>query len=108
MGLMLTRSLGPMAHTALALVALGTTLVGCGRPATDADCKLIVERIAETELAKQNVTDPAVVAKRKEEVMARLDPDLMKSCVGKRITDKALACVRRAKTPEEIQTVCLK
>lgn len=87
---------------------LGALLAACGRPATEADCKLIVDRIAETELAKQNVTDPVTVAKRKDEVVTRLDPELMKSCVGKRITDKAIACVKQAKTPEEIQNVCLK
>lgn len=94
-----------------ATVGLGLAavlLAACGRPATEADCKLIVDRIAETELAKQNVTDPATVAKRKDEVVSRLDPELMKSCVGKRITDKALACVKQAKSPEEIQNVCLK
>src|SRR4051812_41888288 len=54
-----------------ALFALAAALVpwaaGCGHPASEAECEVIMERIVELELKAQKVTDPAEIAKRRSE-----------------------------------------
>jgi hypothetical protein len=91
---------------ALLLLSLG--FVACGHPATQTDCTTILDRIVELELKAQNVTDPAEVTKRRESALASGDKaQLYQGCVGKRITDAALACVRTAKSVDEITDRCL-
>ena len=86
-----------------ALVAgAAVALAACGRPATVEDCNTIIAKSAELELRAQNVTDPAVIAQRTDAVKAARGEELLKKCVGKRITDAALACVSRASTPKEV------
>jgi len=84
---------------------------GCGHPATEAECQIIVERIVELELKAQHVTDPEEVAKRRGESLGISSdggkPEFLEGCVGKHITERALACVRRAETASEITDRCL-
>jgi hypothetical protein len=84
---------------------------GCGHPASEAECQTIVERIVELELKAQNVTAPAEVAKRKGESFGLGDAgtsgDILKGCIGKHITDRAVACVREAQSAAEITDRCL-
>ncbi|MBK9259160.1 MAG: hypothetical protein IPM54_04930 [Polyangiaceae bacterium] len=87
--------------------ALGTTAVvlglfGCGRPATKADCDAILDKSAEIELKAQNVTDPAEVQKRTEAVRAAQGEQLLAKCIGRRVTDKAMQCVRLATTADQV------
>lgn len=87
--------------------AIGTVVVvlgvaGCGRPATKADCDVILEKSAMIELEAQKVTDQAEVAKRIEAVRTAQGEQLLAKCVGRRVTDKAMACVRTAKTAEQV------
>lgn len=88
--------------TAACLASAAVALAACGHPATEAECNTIIAKSAELELRAQNVTDPAVIAQRTEAVKAARGDELLKKCVGKRITDRALACVSRATTPEEV------
>jgi hypothetical protein len=46
--------------------------------------------------------DPAQI----ETIRARVKGAMLRSCVGKRITNKALDCVRHAKSAKEIQEKC--
>lgn len=87
---------------ALALAALS----GCGHPATRAECDEIFNKSAEIELRLQNVTEPKLVAERTAAVKAARGDELIQKCVGKRITDKAMACVRKATTEDEMDA-CL-
>ena len=84
---------------------------GCGHPATEAECQTIVERIVELELKAQHVTEPEEVAKRRGESLGMSSdggkPEVLQGCVGKHITERALACVRRAETASEITDRCL-
>lgn len=81
----------------------GALLVaGCGRPASKADCDVILEKSATIELEAQHVTDAAEVAKRIEAVRSAQGEQLLAKCVGRRVTDKAMACVRLAKTAEQV------
>ncbi len=83
-----------------------SSIAGCGHPATAEECNAIIAKSAELELRAQNVTDPAVIAQRIEAVKTARGEELLKRCVGKRITERALACVGRAGSPKEVDA-CL-
>jgi hypothetical protein len=94
-------------------VALAAVLVmsACGHPASEAECQTIVERIVELELKAQRITDPVEIAKRRGESLGVAadggKPEVLQGCVGRHITDRALACVRNAETASEITDRCL-
>jgi hypothetical protein len=100
----------------LASLALGavTPLAGCGHPASDAECREILTRIVDVELRAQNVSDPAEMTRRRNEAIGGMSDggaaasSPLEGCVGKRITDKAMQCVRGAQTPDEITEQCLR
>jgi hypothetical protein len=75
--------------------------MGCGRKATQSDCDYIFNRYVEVQLRSMNVNDQATIDKRESEMRAEMREDL-KDCVGKRITDRMLRCVREARTNDEI------
>lgn len=89
----------------LCLVTL-PVLTGCGHPATEKECDEIVERIARLELEKQYPHDPQLVSDEISRAKKSLQQTTMKDCVGKRITNKAMECVRKAKTSKEIVEHC--
>jgi hypothetical protein len=89
-----------------ALALFAPLALGCGRKATRADCELVVDKNVEVKLRADGMTDPSVVQKRKDELRASLREDIDK-CVGKRVTEGMLACVKRAETPEQIDK-CLR
>jgi hypothetical protein len=74
---------------------------GCGRKATQADCDLILDRYVEVQLRAMNVNDPVTITKRETEMRAEMKDEL-RDCVGKRVTDSMLGCVKKAQTNEEI------
>jgi hypothetical protein len=81
--------------------------VGCGHPATVQECDVIVERITELELAKRPAaTDKRIVQQEVAETKKALHDQSMKDCVGRRITDRAMRCVRDAKTSKQIIDEC--
>ncbi len=92
------------ALTAAALAAVG--LGGCGRRATELDCQLIVDKSVELQLRETNQTSPEAIEKREEQVRAELQ-DEIKSCEGRRVTEKTLACVHSASTTQELDK-CLR
>ena len=65
----------------------------------------------ELELKSQRVNDPVEVAKRRSESLGIAADggrsDLLDGCVGRHITDRALACVQSAETASEITENCL-
>lgn len=81
-------------------------LAGCGRKATRADCELFVDRNVEVQLKRQGTTDAKLVeqekAKDREFFKQKID-----ECVGKRITDGMIACVKNAETTDQIDK-CLR
>lgn len=87
-------------------IALVFVAVGCGRKATREDCELVVDRNIEVKLRADGVTDPETIEKRKDELRASLKEDIDK-CVGKRVTDGMMSCVRAAETAEQIDK-CLR
>ena len=79
----------------------------CGHKATDADCQVIVDRMVEVQLDKQGFTDPDGRKRQKDILMSRTTGVDQKECLGRRITDGMLSCVKKAKAQEEI-TSCLR
>ncbi|MFO0762599.1 MAG: hypothetical protein U0359_39530 [Byssovorax sp.] len=81
---------------------LALALAGCGHPATKEECEELFAKSAEIELRGQNVTDPKTITDRT--AAARATPrgaEFAAACAGKRITQSALDCVRRATTAEQ-------
>lgn len=87
--------------------ASALVLSACGRPATISDCEEIVARIAELELRAAPASDPSSIAKEVADTKQAFQAKAKQECVGKRITDRALKCVRNAKTADEIVRECL-
>lgn len=86
----------------LALIGfLGLTQVGCGRKATEADCDLIIDRNTEVAMKAINITDPNAITKKQTQIRADMKEEL-KDCVGRRISDAIIGCVRSAQTTDEI------
>jgi hypothetical protein len=84
---------------------------GCGHPATQGECEEILNRIVDLELKSQNVIDPAEVEKRRASTLTSSGlnkTELLRDCVGKHITDRAMICVRSAATSDEITDKCLR
>lgn len=81
--------------------AASLVLVACGRKATEADCSFILDRNVEIAMKQLNITDPSAIAKRKDEIRGEMKESL-KDCVGKRVTDGMLACVKTAQSGDEI------
>jgi hypothetical protein len=81
-------------------------LVGCGRKATREDCELVVDKNVEVKLKTDGLQDKDLIQKRKDELRASLKDDIDR-CIGKRVTEGMLACVKGAATPEQIDK-CLR
>jgi hypothetical protein len=88
------------------LVLAALVAAGCGRRATESDCKLIVDKSVEVELKGNDHLDAAGLSQREQQVRNQLDEQI-RSCEGRRVTDKTMGCVRGATTPEEIDK-CLR
>lgn len=91
-------------HGILLLFAL--SLLACGRKATREDCEMVVDKNIEAKLMADGVTDPVVVQKRKDELKPGLKEDIDK-CVGRRVTDGMMNCVKASETAEQIDK-CLR
>ncbi len=92
----------PSRPAALVVAAVSAVLLaGCGHPATKAECEELFAKNAEIELRAQKVTDPKEIQARTTAARAAEGEAFLGRCVGKRITQRALECVRRATTVEQ-------
>jgi hypothetical protein len=100
----------PIGWSTFVALAAGALLVqplsGCGRRATELDCQLIVDKSVELQLRETNQTSAEAIEKREEQVRSELQ-DEIKSCEGRRVTDKTMACVHSAATAQELDK-CLR
>jgi hypothetical protein len=79
-------------------------LSGCGRPATEKDCDEIVTRITQLELkARGSAGSDADEVRQTKEAMRKT---ALHDCVGRRISDKAMACVRQASSAQKLVKEC--
>jgi hypothetical protein len=76
-------------------------MIGCGRHATQADCEIILDRMVVVKLRQKNITDPASVTKMQAELRKDSEADFP-GCVGRRISDSAMECIKKADTQEAI------
>ena len=74
--------------------------------ATSQECAEIMDRIVDLELHEMGYADPALAARKRDELRPTLAPDLER-CRGRSMPKGALECVRRAATAEEITHRCL-
>jgi hypothetical protein len=81
-------------------------MIGCGRRATEVDCRLIVDRSVELQSKEMSETDPKTIADREARIRAELE-DQIKECESRRVTDRTMSCVQNAKSSQELET-CLR
>jgi hypothetical protein len=84
------------------LLAAGAA--GCGRKATVEDCEQIVRRIAELELA--GVVPQEELRAEVQQAQQSFRERALADCVGRRITERSLACVANAKTASAVIDEC--
>jgi hypothetical protein len=84
--------------------ALAVGLLGCGRKATVDDCEQIVKRIVELEL--KSVVPQQEMTSEVTQAQQTFKERALTECVGRRITDKSLACVAAAKDTATIIDDC--
>lgn len=83
-------------------------VAGCGNGrASRDDCAAILDRIVELELRERGFRDPALVARKREELRRTFAPELAR-CDGRRLPKDALACVHEARSAEEVSHRCLR
>jgi hypothetical protein len=90
----------------IALALVGTAACGNGR-ATPRACLEIFDRIVELELREQGFRDPALLARKREQLRLAFAPDLER-CHRRPLPRNALRCVRKATSTEEISHDCLR
>jgi hypothetical protein len=96
-----------LARFAPACLLLGA--LGCGHPATEKECQEIADRVTELELQSSPVgRDPETAKEQLERTRAWVKETQLKSCVGRRITEGAMQCVRAAKKAQEITDACFR
>jgi len=81
--------------------------VACGRPATESECQEILRTAAKLEL-KDRLGNESLIESELKEIEKSMREPMMKKCVGKRITESALACVRKAKTADQLFEDCFR
>jgi hypothetical protein len=90
------------------LILAGLLVLACRRHRmSEEDCRLVLDRITEIELAESGFRDPVLASRRKLEMRARLATELA-ACTGRRVHGDALSCVQRARTAEELSHHCLR
>jgi hypothetical protein len=96
----------------LGVYAAGCLLLlttGCGHPATEQECEEIADRVTELELRNSPVgRDPDTAKEQLERTRNWVKESQLKSCVGRRITDSAMQCVRSAKKAQDITDSCFR
>jgi hypothetical protein len=99
-----SRSLRHAAWRALALGLLAASISACGRKATVDDCEQIVRRIAELELT--GMVPQEELGSEVQQAQQSFRERTLADCVGRRITERSLACVANAKTAAAVIDDC--
>ena len=86
---------------------LAITLLGCGHPATERECEEIVERIAVLELGAADAGRD-MVADEVKNAKESFRKEMRKKCVGRRVTNAAMECVRKATASRQIEDECFR
>lgn len=81
------------------------TLGACGRPATESECREILRSAALLEL-RERLGNEQLISEELHAIESSMEGTMMKKCVGKRITEEKLACIRGAKTSDQLFKDC--
>jgi hypothetical protein len=100
------RSTRPIALVAL-LAALWLTTACRRERLSMADCRQVLDRITDLELAERGFRDPVLAARKKAQLQGELAAEVA-SCAGRRVRPGAMDCVRRAASSEELSHRCLR
>jgi hypothetical protein len=91
------------------LVLFGALALGCGHPASVKECEEIADRVTQLELKSSLAgRDPDTAKEQLERTRSWVKESQLKSCVGRRITDAAMQCVRAATQAQEITDRCFR
>lgn len=93
--------------SSVVLFAVAVTALGCGHPATERECEEIVERIAILELGGLDA-GTSVVADEVKNAKESFRKEMQRKCVGRRITNAAMECVRKATASRQIEDECFR
>jgi hypothetical protein len=96
--------LGPSVVLSSAFLAAA---VGCGHPATERECEEIVARITLLELGRVDAGQ-SVVADEIKNAKESFRKEIRQKCVGRRITNAAMECVRKATASRQIEDECFR
>jgi hypothetical protein len=99
-----SRGASPRSALVIAVIAVIASAGGCGRKATVEDCEQIVRRIAELEL--KDVVPKEELGNEVQQAEQSFRERALADCVGRRITEKSLACLATAKTAEAVIDDC--
>lgn len=77
----------------------------CGRPATEAECRDILKSAALLEL-KAHLGNQELIATELKAIETAMEGPMMEKCVGKRISEEKLTCIRGAKSSEQLFGEC--
>jgi hypothetical protein len=86
---------------------VAASAIGCGHPATERECEEIVERIAILELGGLDA-GKNVVADEVQNAKESFRKEMQRKCVGRRITNAAMECVRKATASRQIEDECFR
>ncbi len=86
----------------------GSFAGGCrSHRATVEDCRAVLDRLVELELAESGFRDPALTDRWKGTLRARLAPTLVR-CQGRRVPADLRSCLAAAHGAEEVTHRCLR
>jgi hypothetical protein len=85
---------------------MASSVVACGHPATQEECEEIFRRSAELTLKEKDVRDRAEINEQIKQARTVKGDKLIEECIGRRITEKAMECVRQSESPQELDA-CL-
>ena len=89
------------------LPALLAFTAGCGHPASEKECEEIVERVATLELKNAHAGEEQVESEVKL-AKESFKKDMSRRCIGRRVTQAAMDCVRQAKSADQIEKECFR
>ena len=88
----------------MSLIFFVPFLSSCGHPATRDECGEIARRMAELTVSEQ-ITDKKLVEDELKKIESSQElAERMSQCIGNRITDGAMKCVRQAKTADKLES----
>lgn len=92
----------PKASNACAISLLFSLFaLGCGHPASEEECRALFDKSVEVEMREYVGANNEVITKKQGELSKEFEADLGR-CVGKRVTQSNIDCIRKASTKAQL------